>query len=95
MTKAQSEQRAILSGIDTIKFWIENDVEVEDIEEMPIPHHIPISYIKKPFLWSLYYLKNNKTYEEAITDVISRGGDIQRNAAIVGGLIGAANSHKQ
>jgi ADP-ribosyl-[dinitrogen reductase] hydrolase len=66
----------------------------EDIEEMPIPHHIPISYIKKPFLWSLYYLRKNKTYEEAITDIISRGGDTQRNAAIVGGMIGAADSLK-
>ncbi len=57
---------------------------------MPILHHIPISYIKKPFLWSLYYLKNNKTYEEAITDIVSKGGDTQRNAAIVGGMIGAS-----
>jgi hypothetical protein len=42
---------------------------------MPIPHHIPISYIKKPFLWGLYYLKNNYKYEDAITDIIKRGGD--------------------
>ena len=75
----------------SIKYWIENDIEVDDVDEMPILDHIPISYIKKPFLWSLYYLKNNKSYEEAITDVISRGGDIQCNAAIVGGIIGAAN----
>jgi ADP-ribosyl-[dinitrogen reductase] hydrolase len=81
--------------LTTIQYWIENDIILpEDIEEMPIPHHIPISYIKKPFLWSLYYLKNNKTYEEAITDIISRGGDTQRNAAIVGGMIGAADSLK-
>ena len=78
--------------MNTIKYWIENDLEfAKDTEEMPILHHIPISYIKKPFLWSLYYLKNNKTYEEAITDIISRGGDTQCNAAIVGGMIGAAN----
>jgi ADP-ribosylglycohydrolase len=56
---------------------------------MPNLHHIPISYIKKPFLWSLYYLKNNWTYKKAIKDVIFRGGDIRSNAAIVGGLIGA------
>jgi ADP-ribosylglycohydrolase len=56
---------------------------------MPILHHIPISYIKKSFLWSLLYLRNNSTYENAIKDVILRGGDIRSNAAIVGGLIGA------
>ena len=73
--------------------WIENDIILaEDIEEMPILHYIPTDYIKKPFLWSLYYLKKNKTYEEAIIDIVSRGGDIQRNAAIVGGMIGAADS---
>jgi ADP-ribosylglycohydrolase len=42
-------------------------------------------------LWSLYYLRKNKTYEEAIKDMISRGGDTRSNAAIVGGLIGTAN----
>jgi hypothetical protein len=55
---------------------------------MPILDHIPISYIKKAFLWSLYYLKKKSTYDEAIIDVIKRGGDIRSNAAIVGGLIG-------
>jgi len=55
---------------------------------MPILHHIPISYIKKPFLWSLFYLKANVTCDYAIKDVIKRGGDIRSNAAIVGGMIG-------
>jgi ADP-ribosylglycohydrolase len=59
---------------------------------MPEPHYRPISCIKVSFLWSLYYLKKNKTYEVAIKDIISRGGDTRRNAAIVGGLIGAAKS---
>jgi hypothetical protein len=56
---------------------------------MPILNHIPTSYIKKAFLWSLFYLKNNNTHEIAVKDVILRGGDIKSNAAIVGGLIGA------
>lgn len=75
----------------TIIHWIENDIEAsKESEEMPILNHIPISYIKKSFLWSLFYLRNNYSYEEAIKDVIQRGGDIRSNAAIVGGLIGAA-----
>ena len=57
---------------------------------MPIPHYRPISYIKTAILWSFYYLRNNSTYEEAVKDIISRGGDTKNNAAIVGGLIGAA-----
>ena len=72
---------------------IENRIEnSEGTEEMPVPHYQPISYIIHSFLWSLYYLKKNKTYEVAIKDIISRGGDTRSNAAIVGGLIGAAKS---
>lgn len=55
-----------------------------------LPHLTPIDYIKVPFLWSLYYLKHDFTNEAAIKDIISRGGDTRTNAAIVGGLIGAA-----
>ena len=56
---------------------------------MPIPHHIPCSYIKKAFLWSLYYLRNNFKFEKAIFDISKRGGDSRSNAATVGALIGA------
>ena len=89
MTKDESQRRAKLTGISSIYYWIENDIEAENVfEEMPILHHIPISYIKKPFLWSLFYLKTNYKFEDAIKDVIKRGGDTRSNAAIVGGLIG-------
>ena len=55
---------------------------------MPIPNNEPISSVKIPFLWSLYYLKNGLKYDEAINDIVSRGGDKRNNAAIVGGLLG-------
>ena len=57
---------------------------------MPVPHYRPISYVKTAILWSLYYLRKDSTFEEAVKDIISRGGDTKNNAAIVGGLIGAA-----
>ncbi len=57
---------------------------------MPHPHRRPVANIKIPLLWSLYYLRKNKTMEEAIKDIIARGGDARSNAAIVGGLLGAA-----
>jgi len=66
---------------------------------MPIPHYRPISYVKTAILWSLYYLSKDSTYEDAVKDIISRGGDTKNNAAIVGGLIAAAkgigNSKKE
>jgi len=93
-THEESEKRARASGLSTIKYWIENDIEVaNDTSEMPIPHYRPLSYIKVPILWSLYYLKHDSTYstyEEVIKDIILKGGDTRGNAAIIGGLIGAA-----
>ncbi len=56
---------------------------------MPDPNNEPINHIKIPFLWSLYYLRKNLTYDEAVKDIISKGGDSRSNAAIIGGLIGA------
>ena len=74
------------TGCSTIKYWIENDIENE---EMPLPHYRPISYVKVSILWALYYLKNSMKYEEALTNILSKGGETSMNAAIVGGLIGA------
>ncbi len=56
--------------------------------QMPIPNSEPTSSVKIPFLWSLYYLKNDLNYDEAVNDIVSRGGDTRNNAAIVGGLLG-------
>jgi hypothetical protein len=67
---------------------------MNDTSEMPIPHYRPVSYIKVSILWSLYYLRNDFTYEAAIKDIISKGGDTRSNAAIIGGLIGAAHGFK-
>jgi ADP-ribosylglycohydrolase len=58
---------------------------------MPKVHYRPLNYIKTAILWSLYYLRNGSTYEEAVKDIISKGGDTTKNAAIVGALMGAAN----
>jgi len=56
---------------------------------MPDPNTEPIDQIKIPFLWSIYYLRKNLTFDEAVKDIISKGGDTRSNAAIVGGLVGA------
>ena len=71
---------------------MENDIEASvETEEMPIPHYRPQSYIKTPLLWSFYYLRKNSTLDEAVIEMISKGGDTRSNGAIVGALIGAAN----
>ena len=57
---------------------------------MPKPNYRPTTYFKVPFLWAFYYLKKEFTFEEAMKDIISKQGDTEANAAIVGGLLGAA-----
>ncbi len=57
---------------------------------MPLPHYRPISYLKTPILWAFYYLKHDYNFNDAIKHILSKGGDTAANAAIVGGLIGAA-----
>jgi ADP-ribosylglycohydrolase len=42
----------------------------------------------------LYYLKDCTNYEDAIKDILSKGGDTSMNAAIVGGLIGALHGNQ-
>jgi ADP-ribosylglycohydrolase len=89
----ESDRKNIVAGNSMRKNWIENYIEDDDIEEMPISDCTPIDYIKTSFLWALYYLKNNYTLNDAIRDIIKKGGDTQANAAnaaIVGGLIGAS-----
>lgn len=39
---------------------------------------------------ALYYLKHEYQLNDALTDIIKRGGSTSANAAIVGGLIGAS-----
>jgi hypothetical protein len=78
--------------MNTIRYWIENEVEpLDNLNEMPEPHQRPISYIKIPLLWSLHHLKQNTPYEEAIRCMMSKGGDTKSNAAIVGAMAAAVH----
>jgi ADP-ribosyl-[dinitrogen reductase] hydrolase len=49
-----------------------------------------IGFLKIAFVWAFYYLKNETTYSEALKEILLQGGDTDTNAAIVGGLLGAA-----
>ncbi len=48
-----------------------------------------IGHLKIAFMWAFHYLKNETSYEEALKDIILKGGDTDTNAAIVGALLGA------
>ncbi len=46
-------------------------------------------WVKTAFCFAFHYLKNEVGFEEALSDMLIRGGDTDTNACIVGGLLGA------
>jgi len=61
---------------------IDNRVEYNTIHRM--------GWVKIGFLYSFFYLLENKSYYESVSSIIQKGGDTDTNAAIVSGMIGAA-----
>lgn len=51
---------------------------------------VDIGLIRHGFTWAFYLLLKGLGYREAIEAILKQGGDTDTNAAIVGGLIGAA-----
>jgi ADP-ribosyl-[dinitrogen reductase] hydrolase len=74
---------------ETIKEWFDTLIETNDTTKLPLVNK-NIGHLKIAFVWAFYYLKNNYSYSDAQYDILSRGGDTDTNAAIVGGLLGAA-----
>ena len=52
-----------------------------------------MGWLKVAFCYSFYYLRNKYSYEDAIRDILLKGGDTDTNAAIVGGLIGCVHGY--
>jgi hypothetical protein len=50
-------------------------------------------HVKHAFRLAFYHLRRRSTAEEALRDVLRRGGDADTNACIVGGLIGALHGY--
>ena len=48
-----------------------------------------IGWIRLAFTYAFHYLKNDWTYKDSMQDILSKGGDTDTNACIVGGLMGA------
>lgn len=39
-------------------------------------------------MWAMKYLLENKSYQEAIEEILLEGGDTDTNACIIGGILG-------
>eukprot|EP00358_Blepharisma_japonicum_P001792 CAMPEP_0202951646 /NCGR_PEP_ID=MMETSP1395-20130829/32660_1 /ASSEMBLY_ACC=CAM_ASM_000871 /TAXON_ID=5961 /ORGANISM="Blepharisma japonicum, Strain Stock R1072" /LENGTH=83 /DNA_ID=CAMNT_0049659401 /DNA_START=373 /DNA_END=624 /DNA_ORIENTATION=+ len=73
---------------DEIKEWF------EDIEnEQPMKTDNKIGRAKIAFDHAFRHLRNGSNYFDAMNGILRLGGDTDTNAAIVGGLIGAAEGY--
>ena len=78
----------------TIQGWFDNEIESENIYKEVPPQPNSIGHLRIAFVWSFFYLKNGWKYEDALEDILLGGGDTDTNAAIVGGLLGAAQGYQ-
>jgi ADP-ribosylglycohydrolase len=51
-------------------------------------------WVKIAFSLAIFYLKKNFGFLEAIKDLLSKGGDTDTNACIVGGILGVLHGFK-
>ena len=70
--------------------WFEREIEAVDKKALTRAQPNNIGHLKIAFVWAFYYLKNEWSYKGALKDMLMQGGDTDTNAAIVGGLLGAA-----
>ena len=81
------------SNEDLVKYGVEGELTswFIGIDEGDKPNCTKnIGYLYIAFSWAFKYLKEKVKYQDAIADILSRDGDTDTNAAIVGGLLGAA-----
>ena len=76
---------AMEAGNLDIRGWFTN---IE--QESPMPGHPKMGWAKIAFTHAFRHLIAGKSYVEAMSETLALGGDTDTNAAIVGGLIGAA-----
>lgn len=85
-TKKEAGTLKQIADVEPISSWFEQ-LELGKLQD-PCGHGI--GYLKIAFQWAFYYLWKKVPYYDAVSSMIAEGGDTDTNAAIVGGLLGAA-----
>ena len=63
---------------------------IKELESDKLPEATDkIGWVKIALLYSLHYLRDKKSYYDAMKDMLSKGGDTDTNCCIVGGMLGA------
>lgn len=62
-----------------------------EIEKFELPDPCKASgWVKVAMSFAMYYLLKNISYEDALKDMLKRGGDTDTNCCIIGAVLGAA-----
>lgn len=73
----------------TVLLWFEEGYKLNSDTFNEYNCTINIGHIKHAFILTIYCLKNMLTFENAIYQVLKKGGDTDTNAKIVGSMLGA------
>lgn len=84
-----------LRAIGDARVELEGDLELAEAAEpaltsgRPVDLHATAGFVRVAFRLAFWHLGHTSSWQAAVVDVASRGGDADTNAAIVGALLGA------
>ena len=90
LTTARTHRTVPLYAVDEVEGWVEVAQRAAAGEAELGGAGQEAGFVKHAFTLAVYHLVKGSGYEEAIRHTLLAGGDTDTNAAIVGGLIGAA-----
>lgn len=83
----RSKEFILTKANEEIRNWL---IEIER-ENCELLVHKPAGWVKIAFVYGMRYLLLGLSYAQAISEIMSQGGDTDTNACIIGALIGAAD----
>lgn len=86
----QEKEQKLISICPNVRQWIHDTREhVHNLDAIGDDAINNIGWVRHGFRMAFWCLRNQTLYREAIARALSYGGDVDTNACIVGGLIGA------
>lgn len=87
-TSSNSSSRS--SGADTVREWIEHAVSPACApDSLTCPQQATIGHVKWAVQLAYYHASRGTSAQDALQDVLARGGDTDTNACICMGMVGA------
>jgi ADP-ribosylglycohydrolase len=78
-------------GADEVALWLaDSDIIHSSMTSARFSH---VGWARHAFVLSFWHLSSNSTFEEAMREILTLGGDSDTNAAIVGAMLGARDGY--